>query len=831
MSKHQKQPAQHTGTGPSFFASLSPTMQDVVSVVALYLVTLVMFRAIVFEGAAFQAGGDTANAHSYYTVGKAIEKEEGVDVLWMPYFFSGMPTFGNVAFVPRNVNYLQTGLNWVLNWFFLRQQWTWLVVHYFIGAVCMFFLLRVLGMGRLISLFGALTFLLSPYGVGLAGEGHGSKLMALNYLPAVFLLTHLLFERRTVLVFGLLGTAVGTLMLTNHLQIVYYVLMVVGLYLLFQILTDARSAPGRAAWKTALFVGGIAVGFAIASYIYLSVYEYSHFSIRGGGTAGASGGLTYEYATGWSWHPLELITLLIPGFFGMKADLYWGSMQPWTNSSVYAGLLPLVLSVVALVKRRTATVVFLGILTLLVVVLSMGNNFPLLYDLCFSYLPFFNKFRAPAMILHLLPFLLGTLGAIGLTYVLETQEQAAGRAGEQLRKVLLYTTIGLVVALILILVARQGLFSSVAGSLLRDEELQQVRQQYGARMDQIIPQIPQVQKRFDLLWKDTIKFLLIAAISVGVYLGFIRRKISASTFTLLALAIVTIDLAIVAGKYIDPRPAKSLEQNFAPDATTTFLQRQPGLFRVFPLGQQLFMDNTLPFHRIQSIGGYSPAKLKIYQTLLDSCMYQGSDPALPLNMAVVNMLNVEYLAVQGRLPDDRFELVNADEAKRMLIYRNAAALPRAWYAGEAVVKSTDREVFRALNDPAFDPGQTAVLMEPVAAFQAPDSGRRPNILTYRSREILLETDAPQPALLVLSEVYYPAGWKAYVDGQEVPIHRTNYILRSVVIPGGKHQVAFRFEPAMYQLGFVLSSIGWAVALLCILVGLIPVIRQRRGGQG
>jgi hypothetical protein len=730
------------------------------------------------------------------------------------------------------VNYLQTGLDWVLNWFFLRQPWTWLVVHYFMGAVFMFLLLRMLGLERLPSLFGALTFLLSPYGIGLAGEGHGSKLMALNYLPAVFLLTHLLFERRTVLLFGLLGAAVGTLMLTNHLQIVYYVLMVVGLYLLFQILMDARSAPGRAAWKTVLFIGGITVGFAIASYIYLSVYEYSHFSIRGGGTAGASGGLTYEYATGWSWHPLELITLFIPGFFGMKVDLYWGSMQPWTNSSVYAGVLPLVLAVVALVKRRTGLVVFLGVVTVLVLLLSMGTNFPLLYDLCFSYLPFFNKFRAPAMILHLIPFLLGTLGAIGLTYLLETQEQAAGKAGEQLRKVLLYTAIALAVAIVLVLVTRQGLFSSFAGSMLRDEELQQVRQQYGARVDQIIPQIPQVQKRFDLFWKDTIKFLLIATISIGAYLGFVRRKLSASTFAVLVVAIVTIDLAIVAGKYIDPRPNKVLEQNFASDATTSFLQRQPGLFRVFPLGGQLFMDNTLPFYLIQSIGGYSPAKLKIYQTLLDSCMYHGPDPAFPLNMAVVNMLNVEFLVAQGRLPEDRFEPVNADETKKTMTYRNPAVLPRAWYAAEAVVKKTDTEVFHTLNDPGFDPGRTAVLMEPAAGvFQAPDSGRRPNVLTYKSREITLETDVPHPTLLVLSEVYYPAGWKAFVDGQEAPIHRTNYVLRSVVVPAGKHEVVFRYEPALYQVGFLLSSAGWGVAALSIVVGLIPVIRQRIGGWG
>jgi len=802
-------------------------MQDALCIGLLYLVTLVMFRAIVFENAAFQAGGDTANAHSYYHVGTTLEQQEGVDAIWMPYFFSGMPTFGNVAFVPHNVNYLQTVVQWVLNWFFLHQSWTWLVVYYFLGAAFMFFLLRVLGFERFPALFGALTFLLSPYGIGLAGEGHGSKLMALNYLPAVFLLTHLLVERRTLLIFGLLSAAIGTLMLTNHMQMVYYIFLIVGAYLLMRVIMEVKAAPLQAGWKGAMFAGALFVGFAIASYVYLSVYEYSGYSIRGGGTGSpTASGLSYDYATGWSWHPLELITLLIPGFFGMKVDLYWGSMQPWTNSSVYAGLLPLALSVVALVYRRTAMVIFSGVATVLIILLAMGNNFPLLYDLCFSYLPFFNKFRAPVMILHLLPFLLGIMGAYGFAFLIASHDRLAGKEGEQARKTLLYAAIVFAGLAVLVLAGRQGMFSSMAGSLLKTEEMQQVRQQYGARADQIIPQIPVVVKRFDLLWKDLVKFLVIAAVSAGILAGYARKKMTTTAFSVAVLAVLTIDLALVAGKYIEPKPSAHLEQNFAPDATTAYLKQQEGEFRVFPLGQ-LFMDNTLPYHQLQSIGGYSPAKLKIYQAMLDSCMYSAPDRSFPLNMAMVNMLNVRYLIAPGRLPEGKFEPVFEDQAKRTIIYRNAAALPRAWFVRDVAVHATDHEVFAALNDPAFDPARTAVLFSPPETpVSAPDSGAQPVITRYRSREIALATDVSAPALLVLSEVYYPAGWKAFVDGQEVPIHRTNYSLRSVVVPGGKHEVVFRYDPPLYRLGYLLSNIGWAVALLCVGIGVVPLIRKR-----
>jgi hypothetical protein len=827
MTKAHKHPPKPIAQKPSFFGSLSPTMQDAVCVAVLYLVTLFVFRAMVFENAAFQTGGDTANAHSYYQIGTTLEQQEGVDAIWMPYFFSGMPTFGNVAYVPHNVSYAQTAIVWLLNWFFLHQTWTWLVVYYFLGAAFMFLLLRVLGFDRLPSLFGALTFLLSPYGIGLAGEGHGSKLMALNYLPAVFLLTHLLVERRNLLSFGLLSVAIGTLMLTNHMQIVYYVFLLVGLYLLMRVLLEVRSAPLRAAWRSAMFAGALLVGFAIASYIYLSVYDYSGYSIRGGGTGQAmSGGLPYDYATGWSWHPLEMFTLLIPGFFGMKVDLYWGSMQPWTNSSVYAGLLPLALSVVALIYRRTALVVFLGIVTLLVVLLSMGNNFPLLYDLCFAYLPFFNKFRAPAMILHLLPFLLGILGTYGLAFLLASHERVSGKDGAQARKAILYAVIVLVGLAVLVLAGRQGMFASVAGSLLRGEELQQVRQQYGARAEQAIPQIPLVIKRFDLLWKDLVKFLLLAAAALGAYSAFARKKLSATAFTVTVLALLTIDLVLVAGKYIEPKPSAVLEQSFAPDATTAYLKQQPGLFRVFPLGQ-LFMDNTLPYHQLHSVGGYSPAKLKIYQTLLDSCMYSAPDRTFPLNMAVVNMLNVEFLQAPGRLPEGKFETVYEDAAKRVVTYRNPQALPRAWYAREVAIRTTDHDVFATLNDPAFDPSRTAILYAPPGEqLTSPDSSAVPVITRYRSREITLTSDVSAPALLVLSEIYYPAGWKAFLDGKEIPIYRTNYLLRSVVVPAGKHEVVFTYDPALYRVGYMLSNIGWGVALLCVGIGAVTFFRKR-----
>ena len=835
MSKRHKGHPAREQQGPAVLSALSPTMQDVLAIVFLYVVTLILFRGIVFDNAAFASGGDTAAEQSYAHAGAELEQKEGVDVLWMPYFFSGMPTFGNVAFVPHRVSYLQTVTQTVLNFFFLNGTWTWLVVYYFLGGVCMFFLLRTWKFSRAAALLAALTFMLSPYMVGLAGEGHGSKLMALSYLPLVVLLTHLLFERRDLLAFGLLAAAIGTLMLTNHMQIVYYEFVFCALFLGYHIVNDVRHQPRLALVKGALFVAALILGFCISSYIYLSVYEYAQYSMRGGGTTGASGGLAYDYATNWSWHPAELITLLVPGFFGMKAEYYWGPMIPWTNSSVYIGLAPILFGAVALAYRRTRLVIFFGVTALILVLLSFGNNFSLLYQPLFNVLPFFNKFRSPEQILHLLPFVTGVLAAAGYAALTEAGTEGSRLDAERLARTLLVASAVLGGLFLLAIFFQSSMLDALPSSMfIKEGQIEQIQRQYGARAPRALAQIREM--RFDVFWKDLVKFAVLGALFCGLAAAYLKKNMREWSFAAAILLLTALDLSLVDAKYIDPRPQESLMQEFKPDATKTFLQRQEGLFRVFAgidPSDPLYMDNSFAYHGIQSITGYSPAKLRIYQTLLDSCMYRSPDPALPINMHVVDMLNVEFMVTHFRLPEPRFQVVNVDQAERVLTYRNPGALPRAFFVREALTAASDAEVFRTLNAPSFDPAETAVLSTALPEQIHPvDSAHAPQITSYRSREIRIHTEAPAAALLVLSEIYYPAGWKATVDGAETPIYRTDYVLRSVVVPPGPHEVVFTFDPPMYRIGWLLTNAAWGIALLCVAGGVwrLPALRARRAPE-
>lgn len=798
---------------------------DLLSLAFLYVITLVLFRGIVFQNAVFSTEGDTLTALAYEQAGNAVREAEQVDPLWTPYIFSGMPSFGNVMYIPHTVSYLQTGLHAVLNLLYLNTGMAWMLVHYLLGGIFMFLLVRTLGFSRLPALFAAVTFMLNPYAIALAQEGHGSKLQALSYLPLLFLLTHQLLTKRTLLWFGLFAAGVGTMLLTNHMQIVYYALLVVGLYVLVELVREFRTGAAGAVRSAALATAGLLVGMAISAYIYLSVYEYSQYSIRGGGAAGVPGGLSWDYATNWSMHPAELITFLIPSFFGfssalpyiwqgeeVRLPLYWGSM-PFNTSTVYAGLLPIILGVIALTLRRTRLTLFFGGLTLLIVLMSLGKHFEPFYRLLFNVLPFFDKFRAPVMILHLAAFTGAVLGGAGLAAVLETAGAKEQGGRERLGRGLLWA-LGAVWAVFLVtLLFRSGIEAALPAGMF-----QKAGESYAP---QILEKFREI--RADLLWADVTRTALFATAGLGLLLLFLRRKLSEPLFGAALLGILILDLGLIGGKFINPTPA--VQDDLSPDATVRFLKAEPGLFRIFPLGE-LFMEKRYMYHTVQSIGGYNPAKLKVYQTMIDSCLYRGADPAFPLNMNVVNMLNARYLLATGRLPEDRFELVHADEASKVLTYRNPGALPRAFFVREAVAAAGDSEVFARMNDPAWNPAVTAILeASPLPAVTAPDSAAA-EVTSFGAHRIEVDATTSSPALLVLGEVYYRAGWRATVDGVETPILKTNSVLRSVVVPAGRHRVEFTFDPPVYRAGWTVTHVAWGIAVLAVVLGVLPALRRR-----
>lgn len=798
---------------PNWYDSQSDLKKDIFNIIILFLLIVLVFNKIIFKDMIFSEGGDTAAAHSWAKAGEFLEAKEGQKPLWFPYIFSGMPGFGSLAYIPYDVSYFQKVILFVGKLLFLNAEMSWFVFYYFMAGIFMYLLARYWKFRQLPSLLAAVVFMLSPYAIGLATHGHGSKMMALTYIPLLLLLTQYLFDKRNLLSIGLLAAAVGTALLTNHVQMVYYGFMLIGLYFIYEVITNVRYSKITLLQKAGMFVTALIIGFGISAFVYFTTYEYSQFSIRGGGEAGAAGGLTYEYATNWSFHPFEMINLLIPSFFGFSSPYYWGWM-PFTDTTVYFGIVPVLLAIFAFVYRRNKAVVFFSLFSALILLISFGKHFNIFYDLLFNYLPFFNKFRAPSMILHLLPLTFGMLAAYGLSFLIEIPQKFDYA---KLQKGLLIA-MGVIAAVLVIgFIGKSSIYSALSASMfVKEGDMPQLQQQYGAQASQVLSQLKEM--RFNLLGNDYVKFSIISIISLGLVLLYLNKIIKHVLLGLGLILVLVVDLFIIDNKFIEPKERTTLDRHFSPDQTVQFLKTDKSQFRIFPVGQ-LFMDNTYMYHTIESIGGYSPAKIKIVQDVIDSCLYRGPDPEFPINMNIVNMLNTKYLITQFRLPEDRFQVVAYDNNKQTITYLNPTYQPRAFFVDEAVTAQNKSDVFNKLNSAAFDSRITAILEKQPNPMPLKSDSVSVNIRTYKTNHIELETYNDNTSLLVLSEIYYPAGWKAYINGVETEIYKTNYILRSVVVPEGKNIIEFKFNPKSYRIGFITSHISWGITLLFIIIGL------------
>jgi hypothetical protein len=812
MAKQHQPSAQSRNPQKKSISYFSRYRADGIAIAILYVLTLFLFRGLVFENTVFSTEGDTAAAQGWNTAAEQLREAEKVPILWMPYAFSGMPAFGSLGVPTFTMDFIGWTVRLLFGLLFFKfalMSWTVQMLQaYFFGGVWMYVLLRALKQTPVASAIGALVFMFNPVAIGLAQAGHGTKLLALMYLPAIVLATHYLFEKRSLLSFGLFAAGVGTLLLTNHVQIAYYVFMVIGCYWLYSLILEFKSQPRKVIIQSGLFWGGILLGFCISAFVYLSVYDYSHYSMRGGtGMPGAGGGLTFDYATNWSFHPLEILTFAVPALFGYQSPYYWGWM-PFTETTNYFGLLPVLLSAIALIYRRNKTTIFYALLAVLVLLMSFGRHFSFFYTLLFEYLPFFNKFRSPAMILALLPFIAGILSAYGISFILELFEKDVKVDIKKFKKGILITGAIIIGGAILFGVMKESIFQSLSGSMfVKDSD----PQQYTAQ------QISQLkQYRFELLWKDLVRFAIFATVLLGTLILYSTKSIGKSALAFILGLTFVVDIFLIDSHFINPQPATDSENKFLPDATVTFLKKDTSQYRIFPL-MQLFGDNTWVYHRLETIGGYSPAKLAIYQEMIDSTMYRGWDPNFPLNMNVVNMLNVKYLIAQGRLPDEYFRLVNVDQMKRVLTYENPAMLPRVFFVDTAIVVPVKSELFQTMNSASFHPAHQALMERDPQGHPGRSDSTAIMPIAIHSQEMSYRMYTRKPALCVFSEIYYP-DWKAYIDGVEVPVYKTNYILRSVVVPEGDHTVLMKYESKVYYEGRTISWCAWGIVLVSLVGG-------------
>lgn len=785
------------------------------TVLLLYgVVTLLLFREFVFSDLML-LGQDTL-ALGY--VARAFFADALATTgfpLWNPFILGGTPFIDALA--GGDSLYPPSLLLLVLLETYRALGWK-LVLHVFLAGCFMFGWLRAVGASRGASMVGGLAYLLAPYMVTLVYPGHDGKLFVTALSPLVFWLAEWSLVRRGLVPLAVLGASVALVILTTHFQMAYFLFGAVGVYVIVRTVQQGRSGSGWAgpARRFGLFLAFSLVGAGAAGVQLIPAVSYvTEHSRRAHTSVDAAAQEGRAWASSWSLHPEEVVSLAVPEFVGNDAggaewatDTYWGR-NIFKHNHEYLGLVVLLLAALSFIGGARPWLrwfmVGLGGTTLL---FALGPHTPV-WRIFYEVVPGIALFRAPSMAIFLTGFAATTLAALGIDRGLELV-----REGEARRVLKVLGGAAGLLALGWVLAAT-GIFTEVWTTLVyRDIE-------EGARrsLESAMPFISR-------------GFLLAALLALGVTgawwalgEGYLKPPVLIG----LLAALVAVDQVRVNDAFIQHL---DYHRYAAPDGNQRFLMeraREEEPFRVFSLIQQA-QDVTPALHGLELAAGHHPNDLGRYRELIGMVGSGMPEHLARFNPNLLDILNVRYIV----WPDFQFGPLEGAEAVSRVTFADGQvyasvfrypALPRARLVGRALVVPEDVALETILDPEAYNPRLEAVLTEePPIRLEGLLDGGEARWIERTPNRLVLEVETPAPALLVLSENWFP-DWRATVGGEEAPVLRADHTLRAVPVPSGRHRVEMWFDPGRIRNSLFLSL---ACVLLLVGAGSAGWVRERRG---
>jgi len=727
--------------------------------------------------------------------------ETGEEALWTNAMFSGMPAYqistkSNNNLIQYVVKAISLGIPRPANLLFL----------YLLGF---YLLLLSLKVDYRLSAVGAIAFAFSSYFFIIIMAGHMTKAVAIAYLPMVVAAVLYTYRGKMILGGVLTALSVALELYANHLQITYYLVLVLILIGVVQFIKDLKANNLTSfAKRSGVLVLAALLASGTAVTRLSTTMEYGTESTRGkseltNNLDNKTSGLDKDYATSWSYGIAETFTLLIPNFYGgasqgaltkdsetyqaikrtpnakqliKQLPLYWGT-QPFTSGPTYAGAIVMFLFIFGLLFVKSEMRVWILLATIMSIMLAWGKNFMPLTDLFLDYFPGYNKFRAVSMILVIAEFTIPLLGFVALNKFLTTD------ASENEKKKPLQLAFYIVGGVSLIFALMPTLFFDFVGG--QDASLAK----NGWPIDAL------QADRAGLLSADAWRSFIFIALTFGVLWMFLKNKLSSKYVILIVGVLVLADMWTINKRYLNDdsfaRKSKVEIPYQATAADQQILRDKDPNFRVFNQSVSTFNDaSTSYFHK--SIGGYHGAKLKRYQELIENHIAKG-------NMAVLNMLNTKYFITQ-----------------KGKVQQNSAAMGNAWFVNKInAVANADVEI-SALN--GFNPANIAIV-DVRFSEQMIDGldniGTSITLTEYKPNYLKYNSSSTKQGIAIFSEIYYNKGWNAYVDGVLKPHFRANYVLRGMQIPAGNHVVEFKFEPAVYHVSERIALASSVVLLLLL----------------
>lgn len=793
--------------------------------IALFIVIALVYFSPVLEGKKIRQS-DIVNWKGMSKEVYDYRDKTGEEALWTNSMFGGMPAYQiSVIYKGVLVKYvdkiLKLGLPHPIDKVFL----------YFLGF---FILLLILRVNPWLAVLGSIAFAFSSYFFIILEAGHNSKAHAIAFMAPVLGGIILTYRKRYLWGGALTALFLSLELYTNHLQITYYLLIIIVIFGIAQLIESLQKNEIPAFIKSTLVLivaAILAVGVNISNL--WATYEYGKYTIRGKSELttekeNRTSGLDIDYATAWSYGIPESLTFLIPDFMGgashvelsensesykalrknnvpaqqakqyiRSMPVYWGD-QPFTSGPVYVGAIMVFLFVLGIIVVKGKLKWWLIAATVLSLMLAWGHNFMPLTKFFLHYVPAYNKFRAVSMTLVIAEFTIPLLGILALRDIFGdrfNKQQAFKHV-----KLAFYITGGITLFF--------ALFSGLLFNFVADSDAQLAASGYP---DWLIDAIRNDRKA--TLRADAFRsFIFILLATVAIWAALFKKIKKEFAFTALILLVIA-DMWTVDKRYLNNsnfETARKVDNPFKPSAADKeILKDDDPDFRVLNLSVNTFNDASTSFYH-KSIGGYHGAKLRRYQELIDYHISKN-------NMDVLNMLNTKYVIMPDR------------QSNRPVAQFNPGALGNAWLVENfKLVDNADREI-NALNN--FEPSKTAIIdkrfEEQLQNYTPGTDSMGSIVLTkYSPKELHYLFNSANDELVVFSEIYYDKGWNVFIDGEEAPYFRADYVLRAMLVPAGNHEIIWKFEPKVYYVGGNISFISSLIVLLLFISALWFEIKRR-----
>jgi hypothetical protein len=775
--------------------------------------------------------------------------------LWTNGMFSGMPAYQISTYYPANqLSFVRKVLTFGL------PHPTYAIV---LAMLCFYLLMLVLNVNPWIGIFGSLGFGLTSFLFVVIEAGHNPQAIAIAYMPGVLAGFVLAYRGKILLGAALTALLLGLQIFANHLQMTYYLMMILGIYVIAEMITAVLKKELK---KYIITSGALLAGVLLAVGANFSnimaTYDYGKYTTRGKSelTINADGnsnksdvtsGLDRSYATAWSYGIDETFTLLIPNYKGgasepigvnhkdaveavsdpqmrdyisKSASAYFGD-QPFTSGPVYVGAALVFLFVLALMLFEGPLKWSMLIVSAIAVMLAWGNNFMSFSNFFFDNVPGYNKFRSVSFILVIVELTVPLLAALMLDKIVKNpdifKEKFMDSSFSKMR--VMIVAFALTGGFCLLCYLSPTMFNT----LISDEENVALTKQMTEQpkySDQIAAYMDALTTaRTAIVKSDSVRsFFFITIVALAIYF-FTQKKISSTILFSIIIPLLVFDLWTVDRRYLnndnfENKPRTKNENPFAKEgrpwlADQQILEDKSPSYRVFNLLKRPDQDaGTSYFHK--SLGGYHGAKLKRYQELVDfhigqnfmmlnNVLKQKATDSLVngllARMHVLNMLNTKYLIYNPEAPP--------------IVNRNAYG--NAWFVNNCkFVTNADSEI-TALD--VTELRYTAVVnnkyKEMASGNFKSDSSATIKMTQYKANHLIYESNTASEQLAVFSEIYFPTGWNAYIDGKLTDHFNANFVLRAMKVPAGKHTVEFKFEPDVY---YKSEKISLASSILLLL---------------